>query len=346
MENEPRLSANLASTPGALIKLGCALVASGKGDRAVAMLRKLLADRPDDPELASAAQIILSHRIPSWHGAMLSDSARNDGFEAAIGRAVTPGATVLDIGTGSGLLAMMAARAGAGRVVACEAEPALAATAREIVEKNGYSAIIEVLAKRSTDLDREADLGGGADVIVAEVFADDLLYEGAVQTLRHARRELARPGARFIPASASVRVALGERTFSSGSGHVKGFDLSLFRRHLASNWKLSVGDKSLRLSSQPLDLFSFDFEAGDIPVSGRIRLTMAAEDEEANGLVQWLRLRLDSETDYENKPAPGGRSHWSSSFYPFPDGRRLRRGESIEVNAAHDGERLQIWVGE
>ena len=41
-------------------------------------------------------------------------------YDAALRRAIRPGCRVLEIGTGSGLLAMMAARAGAAQVVTCE----------------------------------------------------------------------------------------------------------------------------------------------------------------------------------------------------------------------------------
>lgn len=58
--------------------------------------------------------------------------------ELAIEAAV-PGKVVLDIGTGSGLLAMMAARAGAARVIACEMNAAVAETARRIIAANGLA---------------------------------------------------------------------------------------------------------------------------------------------------------------------------------------------------------------
>jgi type II protein arginine methyltransferase len=343
MNRNPRVSPSLGATPGALIKLGCALMGSGKGDQAVAIVRKLLAERPDDPELLSAARIILSHRIPSWHLGMLRDSARNVAFEAAIARSVFPGCTVLDIGTGSGLLAMMAARAGAGRVVACEADPALAETAREIVEANGYSRVIEVLGRSSTELDRERDLGGGADLVVAEIFSDDLLNEGALPTLRHAARDLLRTGGRMIPRAASVRVALARGEFRTGGTMVRGFDLSLFQRHTAPGWKVPVGDERLRLCSAARDLFEFDFGDAEAPPSGRSTATLEATEEGANGLVQWLGLTLDDAGFYENRPAAGASSHWAVTFHPFREGRVAARGEPVRVDAAHDGERLQIW---
>ena len=57
---------------------------------------------------------------------MINDDERNAAYERALARAVTPDSVVFEIGTGSGLVAMMAARAGARLVVTCEAVPVLA----------------------------------------------------------------------------------------------------------------------------------------------------------------------------------------------------------------------------
>jgi type II protein arginine methyltransferase len=275
---------------------------------------------------------------------MLADQARNRAFEGAIRRAVAAGGTVLDIGTGSGLLAMMAARAGADLVVACEQNSAIAETAREIVAANGYSDRVRVIARRSTEIDRDLDLVGGADVIIAEIFADDLLCEGALATLRDAIGRLARPGAKIIPASASVRVALGWRPLKPlGLEAVDGFDLSPFERHVAPERKFEVSDPKLALRSAPATLFDFDFTAGNLPRRGTTSLALEATGGPANGIVQWIRLQLDAEAVYENRPGPDAPSHWAASFHPLPRGG-VGEGGTVALNAAHDGERLQLWT--
>jgi predicted RNA methylase len=333
--------------PGALVKIGCALMGSGEGGKAVALVDRLLADRPDDPELVSAARLILSHQVAGWHAAMLADAPRNQAFAAAIERAVAarPGCTVLDIGTGSGLLAMIAARAGAGRVVACEAHPALAETARAIVERNGFADRITVIAKHSTDLDRERDLGGGADIIVAEVFSEGLLNEGALATFRHAVTALGRPGVQLIPAAATVQVALAERPLHPLSLVVLDFDLSPFERHFEPERKLSVADSKLRLRSEPDSLFTFDFTDPKPAFHGRARLTLPATGGGADGVVRWIRLELDAATRYENRPGPDADSHWAAVFQPFPAARALGNA-AVTIEAAYNDERIQLWFPE
>ena len=90
--------------------------------------------------------------VPQWHFAMLNDDRRVEAYRRAINTAVRSGDVVLDVGTGSGLLAILAARAGAQRVYACERVERIAAKAREIIASNGLSDRIEVLSNSSHDL--------------------------------------------------------------------------------------------------------------------------------------------------------------------------------------------------
>jgi hypothetical protein len=78
------------------------------------------------------------------HAGMLLDGVRVRAYARAIARVIKPGDVVADIGAGSGILAVLAARAGAAKVYAVEAGP-MAELAEAIVAANGLSDRVEVL---------------------------------------------------------------------------------------------------------------------------------------------------------------------------------------------------------
>jgi type II protein arginine methyltransferase len=340
-----KINDKMASSPEALIKLGRALMGSGQGDKAVAIFRALRAERPDDPDLRSAERAVLAHGIPQWHAKMLEDGARNDCYDRALQRAVRPGSIVLDIGSGSGLLAMMAARAGAAHVYSCEAVPAIAETAREIVAANGFADRVTILSRHSTDLDRERDLGGGADIVVSEILADNLLSECVIASLDHAARHLARPGARFIPGRASMRVALAwfDQEQPRLPSHASGFDVSLFERHVASHHSVVVGHKRLHLRSEATELFPLSFGEGVPAAPTRADAVLRATGGPVNGLVQWIHLQLDDQEAYVNAPSPGSSSAWGAVFHRLPDDLSGEHEGAIGVHADHDGVNPRFW---
>lgn len=307
-----KLDPALYGSPSRLVRLGCALVASGQGDKAVAIVERMIEDHPGDRFWREAGQEILSFKVPGFHRSMLADEVRNRAYESALRSAVRPGDIVLDIGAGSGLLALMAARAGARKVVACESNRALAATAREIVARNGYGDIVEIVAERSTSLRRAGPLAEGADLIVAEVFSHTLLDEGAIGSLGHAVEKLAKPGARIIPCSASIEVALAEYRgkVPPALGDVAGFDLSLFERHAPRTLSVPLKSRNLCLRSVPQPLFDFDFTLGEAPPERRRTLELKSVGGRVGGIAQWIRLQLTDEIVFENSPGPDRWSHW------------------------------------
>lgn len=94
---------------------------------------------------------------------------------------------VFDVGTGSGILAIVAARLGAGRVWAVDNDPVAVAAARGNVRANGVVARVRVV--QGTGLDGAP---GNADLIVANLIAETI-----VPLLAEVRRTL-RPGGVFV----------------------------------------------------------------------------------------------------------------------------------------------------
>src|SRR5438105_1684263 len=223
----------LALNPGfpeALHNLGVIYSEMQKPHSAVAAFREAAQLDPNLGQADEALKVAYSDIVPPWHFAMLGDDTRNSTYEQAIRRAV-PGKYVLDIGTGAGLLALMAARAGAAKVTSCETIPLIAQRAREIVARNGYQDRITVIAKKSTLLDLPGDMTQRADVLVTETFASGLITEGVLRAVEHAHESLLTETAAVIPRAASVMGylaggrALEARVFAD---QVAGFDLSPF----------------------------------------------------------------------------------------------------------------------
>lgn len=342
---EVKLGRALSANPAHLLRLGCALMMSGKGAEAVAIVERAIEDHPDDPQWREAARAVLSCGVPGFHRSMLADSFRNDAYARALRATVRPGDVVLDIGTGSGLLAMMAAQAGASRVVACEANPALAATARKIVERNGFADRIEIVAAKSTALERSGALEGGADLIVSEIFSHTLIDEGAIESLNHAMKVLARPGARIIPATASIEVALVDYDGDAPApvGRVAGFDLAPFDRHMPGSITVPTKSRHLHLRSPARSLFAFDFTRGDAATEGRRTLALESGGGRVTGIAQWIALQLTDDIRFENAPGLDRWSHWPIAVYPFDSPVETGAGDEVGIEGWHDTVRLMLW---
>lgn len=318
------------------------------GEALIALIDRALALDPSDGELRVIAGEIVSVRAPAWHFIIVRDKVRNDAYEAALKRVVTPGSVVLEIGTGSGLLAMMAARAGARKVFTCEMDPTVAATARQIVAANGYADRVTVLSKHSNAIDLAADMGGErADVLVSEIVSNDLLGEEALPAMEYAVPHLLTPGAAVIPAKGAVRVALAEDVHWSGQRmrEVSGFDLSAFNRFERTARDVRVGDPRLILRGEAKDLFTFDFAATGPYPKARTDTQLTAAGGPVNGVVQWIALDMDDHGRYENQPGPAAASCWSAMFHPFDEPLDTLPGQVLRISASHDRVSLRVWKG-
>lgn len=87
---------------------------------------------------------------------------------------VRPGDTVIDIGTGTGILAIAAAHMNAGRVLATDLDPVAARVAAENIAINGFEGKIEA---RCGDLLEVVDECG--DVVIANIIADVIVMLAA-----------------------------------------------------------------------------------------------------------------------------------------------------------------------
>ena len=131
----------------------------------------------------------------SEHEEMLSDRVRVDAYHRGIHANIHPGDVVVDLGTGSGLLACMASRAGASKVYAIE-HGEIIDLAREIAAHNGCDNI-EFVRTNS----REFTPPEPVDVILHEQMGDELFNENMVENVLDLRDRALRPGGRVLPSA-------------------------------------------------------------------------------------------------------------------------------------------------
>ncbi|XP_046968729.1 protein arginine N-methyltransferase 7 [Vanessa cardui] len=143
---------------------------------------------------------------------MLHDTERNKKYYRALQLAIQKvhnhgkKANVLDIGTGTGLLSIMAAKCGADTITACEAFKPMAECCIKILQMNGVADKITVIPKRSTELTvgDDGDMKQKANILVTEVFDTELIGEGALSTFSHAHKYLLEEECLVIPDSAVI----------------------------------------------------------------------------------------------------------------------------------------------
>lgn len=290
-------------------------------DDALALGMVAIRQAPHDMAIRDIVRQALSTGVPRYHWRMLRDRPRNAVYARAIARTVRPGMTVLEIGTGAGLLALIAARAGA-RVITCEANPMIAAAAREIVRRNGLSDRITVVAKPSHALVPGVELPEPADLLVHEIFGDTLFNEGVVASLTDARRRLVKQDAIILPRSAELRIALAGCATGEDAplGAPEGFDLTPFDL-LQRPAPLRIDRTSTRWErrSEACSVLATDFTQSDIAAnrSETVRLTSCGG--RVHGVAQWMRIDFGDGDVLENDPFGTQASHWKAPLFDLDE---------------------------
>jgi SAM-dependent methyltransferase len=293
---------------------------------------------------SSGAIAEIAHRtIPRWHFAMLNDRERNDAFAMALQRHVRPGCHVLDIGTGTGLLAMMAIRAGAGRVTTCEVNPLMAEIARQIIHDHGMSECITVIPKQSTSLRIGHDLATPADMIISEIVDCGLIGEGLFPTMRHARHSLLAPRGLILPKSARLWGFLIESNIIMGLNHVTnagGLDvrrLNAVATH--GHFPVRLPMWPYRALSNPVELARFDFTRDSLMDDCRIISLPVTACGRAQALALWFEMDLGDGVILRNAPE-NTQSHWVQALVPFSCPQLVLASGTATVELQWQDERL------
>ena len=206
----------------------------------------------------SAAQAVDENYFGSYsyfdiHRVMLDDVARTAAYRVALEQnpSCVRGKRVLDIGCGTGILSMFAARGGAAKVVGVDGAAEIAAVARANAAHNGFGDVITIVQGKVEELIR-ADVGDSKsaapegsetlqkhsfDVLVSEWMGYALLFESMFDTVIEARDFLLKPGGAILPDVAVLHVAGFGRNATSLPfwDDVYGFEMPCVQKSLAED---------------------------------------------------------------------------------------------------------------
>ena len=265
------------------------------------------------------------------YGEMMADAFRTDAYARAIREVVKPGSVVLDIGTGTGLFAILAARAGARRVYAVE-HAGIIDVARQFALANGCSDSIEFLRAISTEI----TLPEPANVIVSDLRGVLPFYETHLVALADARNRFLAPDGVLIPQRDTLWVGcveaadLHRRITAPWSDSKYGVTMKAGRGLVINKWHRTLV-KPEQLLSDAHCLATIDYATVEGPNFSASATLAAAGAGTAHGLCMWFDSILAEGVRFTNSPS-APELVYGHAFFPWPQPISLDAGDTVAIH--------------
>eukprot|EP00029_Vermamoeba_vermiformis_P006312 TRINITY_DN2437_c0_g4_i1.p1 TRINITY_DN2437_c0_g4~~TRINITY_DN2437_c0_g4_i1.p1 ORF type:complete len:354 (-),score=95.42 TRINITY_DN2437_c0_g4_i1:98-1129(-) len=271
----------------------------------------------------------------SIHEEMLKDKVRTLGYKHAImdNPQLFKDKIVLDVGCGTGILSMFAAKAGAKKVYGIECSNIIH-QAREIVRDNGLDGVVELIQAKVEEVELPV---AQVDVIISEWMGYFCFYETMLSSVIFARDKWLVPGGVIMPDKAYVYVAgIEDGEYKEEKlgywDNVYGFDMSCIR-------KLAVKEPLVdTVEADAIVTNAWKFSSIDINTVTNKELTFTAQFKitaNRNDYVHALIAYFDVEFSRCHKPVRFSTSpdkpytHWKQTVFYLQDNISICRGESI-----------------
>ena len=269
----------------------------------------------------------------AYQRALVGDERRLAAYRETIARVVRPGHVVVDLGAGTGVLSVYAARAGAARVHAVDRSVS-PAHLRAVLEQNGVADRVQIHYADS----RAVELPEQCDVLIAEIGLDE-------EVLLDARRRFLRAGGVAIPeevtfcmAPIHAPAAYAELVDFWNTDHAA-IEVSALRR-FAANQVHRTSLEGVGLLAQPVVVLSVRPAHSDSAfVTGNGQFTFAS-GALVHGFAGWHRVRLAEARAYDNAP-PGPPEGWAHHFFPLERPREVTAGTRVQLTVSKRG---MVWT--
>jgi len=259
-------------------------------------------------------------------------------YERAIAAVVRQGDVVLDLGTGSGLLAVLACRAGARRVYAIEASDAVQ-MGTLLTSTTEFAERIEFVHATS----QKVALSEQVDVIIGDIHDTFGFQPGGLASIMDVRDRLLKPGGTLIPQATELMIApleaaaLYAREIDVWNGCVHGVGLSSIRPFAVSHVHPGRFDSD-QLLSPAAAIGTLDLaRATSLHFSGSA-VTTIHRDGIAHGLCGCFVTTLAGDIRMGNVPGDSSTTNFAQAFFPFDQPVPVAAGDEVSISIdSHDG---------
>jgi ubiquinone/menaquinone biosynthesis C-methylase UbiE len=278
------------------------------------------------------------------HIQMLNDQRRTRSYLEAISQVVKPGDVVLDIGTGTGILATAAAKTGARQVYAIEAT-SISSQAKQLFAQNQVQDRITLISGWST----QVSLPEQVDVLVSEIIGNDPFGERVLEATIDARKRFLKENARFLPDLVRVyalplKVPSGLRSDYLYSSEMLenwyswyGIDFSaLLDTRLEDAYFLNINPMEARnwpVLCDPVFLLEIDLARVDTPLVECTVQSIVQSAGEIDGVLVYFELRLAPDIWFSVSPARADdKNSWRNLVWLLPAPVAVQPGDVVEIN--------------
>jgi protein arginine N-methyltransferase 1 len=267
----------------------------------------------------------------SAYGVMLANEVRMRAFERALRQTVKPGMVVLEIGTGPGIIAVLACQLGARRVYTIEPSPVIQ-VARQIAAANNCADKIEFIE----DVSRRVTSPIQADVIVSDLRGALPLLQDHIPSIADARRRFLAPGGILVGREDRLWVAVVEAPNFYGNlvgpweHNLLGQDLSIARRMIVNEFHRMQPTQDQLLSSPSLWV-TLDYTRIENPDVQRELTWTVNREGTGHGIVSWFDADLADGVSFSSGPG-SPETVYLPMFLPWEEPVHLVAGQSVHVN--------------
>jgi type I protein arginine methyltransferase len=296
-------------------------------------------------EVWFAASLYILSWEEDFHDLMLNDQIRMEVYEKAIKTAVRPGMAVLDLGTGTGILAQWALEAGARVVYGIDVNEAIIPRALERMAAAGFADRFQVF----NALSHQVSLPEKVDLLISEILGNMADNEGMVAILNDARPRFLGERGRMLPARATsflVPVAAARAHAQVESGQCRGLSRRYDLRELLQslgvaspfNIYFDVIIPAGTYLAQPAVATRLAFEGDDPEEYSRELVFPVQRDGLLTGFKGYFVAELTEGVvlDISGDDIAGRRTSdsWKHCYLPIERPAAVRTGDQIELTFA------------